>query len=375
MVKHFIPQPAHPSASAEPAADAGRAQLLLDRLIPGNAAPMQAMKRMITMLAPTAAPVLVQGPSGAGKELVAQALHRLSGRQGQIVAVNCAAIPADLLEGEFFGAERGAYTGADRTREGLIEQAHGGTLFLDEIGDLPLGMQAKLLRVLETRTVRRLGGAASVQLDFRLVAATHRDLAAMVTEGTFREDLYFRLSVFPLRVPPLAERLDDLPLIMQHLLDAEAQGRLDVAQPVFDGSALRALAAHPWSGNVRELRTVVQRACMLFPGRKVGAREVAENLLRFACPAAENPAWPEAPLPKDPALDDPARFAAVFEQGTGRIDLRGYLRDIEVVMITAALDAQHGCVSRTADTLGLRRTTLIEKMRKYGLGRQVSFLP
>ena len=369
MVKHFVPQSAPQMYRALPRIDAAQARRLADLLIPGEAPAMQSMKRLITMLAPSAAPVLVQGPSGSGKELVAQALHELSRREGQLVAVNCAAIPAELLEGEFFGAERGAYTGADRAREGLIEQAHGGTLFLDEIGDLPLAMQAKLLRVLETRTIRRLGGKEPVTLDFRLVAATHRDLAAMVAEGTFREDLYFRLSVFPLKVPPLSERLGDLPLLLQHMLDAEADGQVDAMQPVFDASALRTMAAHAWTGNVRELRTLVQRACLLFPGRRVGAREVAENLLSFALPEAEPGPWPDAPLPQDPTIDDAGRFSTVFEQGARRIDMRGYLRDIEVAMITAALDAQDGCVSRAAEALGLRRTTLIEKLRKYGLAR------
>jgi sigma-54 dependent transcriptional regulator, flagellar regulatory protein len=368
MVAHFIPHPLAPARDM-PKPDPAWLLRRIEHLIPGKAPAMQAMKQMIALLAPSAAPVLVCGPSGAGKELVAQALHSLSGRQGAMVAVNCAAIPADLLEGEFFGTERGAYTGADKAREGLIEQAEGGTLFLDEIGDLPLALQAKLLRVLETRSLRRLGSKYPVQLDFRLVAATHRDLAAMVANGTFREDLYFRLSVFPLRVPALSERLGDLPLLLEHLLDSKMQGQVSDAQPVFDASALRAMAAHDWTGNVRELRTLVQRACLLFPGRKVSAREVSENLLRFAMPNAEAAIWPEAPLPQDPALDAPARFSELFAQGAGRLDLRMYLRDIEVVMITAALEAQQNCISRTADALGLRRTTLIEKMRKYGLTR------
>jgi sigma-54 dependent transcriptional regulator, flagellar regulatory protein len=368
MVAHFIPDPLTPNRDL-PKQDPAWLLRRADHLIPGKAPAMQAMKQMIALLAPSSAPVLVCGPSGAGKELVAQALHTLSGRKGAIVAVNCAAIPAELLEGEFFGTERGAYTGADTAREGLIEQAQGGTLFLDEIGDLPLALQAKLLRVLETRSLRRLGSKFPVQLDFRLVAATHRDLAAMVAAGTFREDLYFRLSVFPLRVPALSERITDLPLLLEYLIDVEMQGQLAQAQPVFDASALRAMAAHDWSGNVRELRTLVQRACLLFPGRKVGAREVTENLLHFAMPRADNTAWPEAPMPQDPANDVPARFSQVFSQGAGRIDLRMYIRDIEVVMITAALEAQHHCISRSADALGLRRTTLIEKMRKYGLTR------
>jgi sigma-54 dependent transcriptional regulator, flagellar regulatory protein len=369
MVKHFTPLAGLPATRLTAQADTSWMLRRIDMLIPGKSAPMLALKKMVALLAPAKAPVLVEGPSGAGKELVAQALHSLSGCQGAMVAVNCAAIPNDLLEGEFFGTERGAYTGADRAREGLFEQAQGGTLFLDEIGDLPLTMQAKLLRVLETRTVRRLGGAGTVELDFRLVAATHRDLSAMVKAGTFREDLFFRLSVFPLKVPSLSERLGDLPLLIQHLLDNEAKSQPDLAEPVFDTSALRALGAHSWTGNIRELKTLVQRACVLFPGRKVGAQEVSQNLLHFAYPESDVPSWPDAPLPTDIAPEDPARYSSVFENGSGRLDLRSYLRDIELAVIGAALDAQENCVSRAAEALGLRRTTLIEKMRKYGIMR------
>lgn len=369
MVKHFAPLAALPMARPATKLDPEWIARRIDMLIPGKTASMQTLKQMVALLVPVKAPVLVQGPSGAGKELVAQALHTLSGCPGNLVAVNCAAVPADLMEGEFFGAERGAYTGADRAREGLFEQAQGGTLFLDEIGDLPLAMQAKLLRVLETRTVRRLGATGSVDLDFRLVAATHRDLLSMVKAGTFREDLYFRLSVFPLKVPALSERLGDLPLLIQHLLEQEAKLQPDLAEPVFDGSGLRALGAHEWSGNIRELKTLVQRACILFPGRKVGAQEVSQNLLHFKMPDANAPSWPAAPLPAEIASSEPARYQDIFENGSGRLDLRSYLRDIELAIIEAALDAQENCVSRAADTLGLRRTTLIEKMRKYGILR------
>lgn len=367
MVKHFTPIDLE---TADLALQPSRGELSmsrLDQMVPGNSAPMRNLKQLITLLAPAGAPVLIQGASGSGKELVAQALHSLSGRKGQIVAVNCAAIPADLLEGELFGAERGAYTGADRSREGLFEQAQGGTLFLDEIGDLPLAMQAKLLRVLETRSLRRLGGTASVQLDFRLVAATHRDLEKMVANGSFREDLFFRLSVFPVQVPALRDRLDDLPLLIETLLHAETRGQRTAEHPVFDASALRALCARDWAGNVRELKTLIQRALLLFPGRKVTAREISENLVNFACPRVQAPDWPEPPSPQELAQDNPARLADVFRKGTGRIDLRSYLRDIEILMITAALEEQQDCVSRAAMVLGLHRTTLIEKMRKYGV--------
>lgn len=365
MTSHFPPPARHTPVVADlPLA-------LADRLVPGGSTAMRAVKRLVAMVAPADAPVLVTGPSGAGKELVAQALHDLSGRKGAFVAVNCAAIPAELLEGELFGAERGAYTGADRARAGLFEQAEGGTLFLDEIGDMPAPLQAKLLRVLETRMVRRLGGGAPVKLDFRLVAATHRNLAEMSAQGTFREDLFYRLSVFPVEVPALSARIGDLPQIIGRILDDRAAAAPQQALPVFDASALRALGSHPWPGNVRELKTVVLRACLLFPGAAVTAREVRDNLLTFACPEPGHAGadWPEAPLPEETGLPAIGRFQDVLSQGGGDLDMRGYLRDIEVALITAALDRNDQCVSRAADTLRLRRTTLIEKMRKYGIDR------
>jgi sigma-54 specific flagellar transcriptional regulator A len=366
-VKNFVPPIADRNALESQSADPDLAVRRAARLIPGRSGPMNKLHQIVARLAPVDAPVLVQGPSGSGKELVAQALHQLSGRPGHLVALNCAAIPHDLLEAELFGAERGAYTGADRAREGLFEQARGGTLFLDEIGDLPLALQAKLLRVLESRSLRRLGGTANLSLDFRLIAATHCDLAQMVRDGRFREDLYFRLAVFPVQVPRLKDRLSDLPLLIDQLQAGLVQGRLDAELPVFDASALRALAAYDWPGNVRELRTLVQRAQVFFAGRKVGAREVTENLLNFSFPDAETAELPDLASPVDPEGDNPAAISEFFARSSGRIDLRSYLRDIEVVMITAALNANENCVSRAAEALGLGRTTLIEKIRKYGV--------
>lgn len=368
MTTHFIPS-LRTDFTATTLPDGAADTVLLDRLVPGDTPVMRGMKRLVAMMAPAMAPVLISGSSGAGKELVAQALHVLSGRKGAFVAINCAAIPADLLEGELFGAERGAFTGADRNRAGLIEQAEGGTLFLDEIGDMPPALQAKLLRVLETRMVRRLGGGAPVKLDFRLVAATHRDLAALAAAGDFREDLLFRLSVFPVAVPDLSDRLGDLPLLMAHLLEEQGLTQPGSAAPQFDASALRALAMHPWAGNVRELKTVMTRACLLFPGQLVTAREVRQNLLSFACPdpGASDAAWPQAPLPDAEGLPTPDRMREALAGFKGDIDLRGYLRDIEVAVITAALERTDHCVSRAADRLRLRRTTLIEKLRKYGI--------
>ena len=347
------------------------ARTLVDRLLPGSSTVMQAMKGLVATMAPSDAPVLISGPSGSGKELVAEALHRMSGRTGEFVAVNCAAIPAELLEGELFGSERGAYTGAERSRAGLIEQADGGTLFLDEIGDMPASLQAKLLRVLETRMVRRLGGTAPVKMNFRLVAATHRNLSEMAKAEKFREDLFYRLAVFPVEVPPLSARLSDLPEILDRLLDDQACAYPGKPLPEFDASAFRALCAHHWPGNVRELKTVLLRACLLFAGRKVSAREVRENLLTFASPEPVDHGsnWPSAPAPEEVGLPAISLFHEALGKSKGNLDLRGYLRDIEVALISATLARTEHCVTRTAETLRINRTTLIEKIRKYGIVR------
>lgn len=343
----------------------------IDRIIVGETAPMRNLKRMIMAVAGSDAAVLVRGPTGAGKELVAEALHRASGRLGAIVAVNCAAIPADLLESELFGHEKGAFTGADRARAGRIEQAAGGTLFLDEIGDMPLALQAKLLRVLETRRIQRLGATAEQTVDFRLVTATHRDLTAAVAAGDFRADLFYRISVFPLAVPSLAERTADIPLILARLIEEHTANCPGADVPHFDLGALRALSAHAWPGNIRELKNVLMRAFVMLPGRMVTARHVRDNLLGMEMP---NPDSAEVALPNPPApqakggLPDPTQFHDALGR-LGDIDLRGYIRDIEVALIEAALDTRQGNVAQAADALRLRRTTLIEKMKKFGIRR------
>ena len=340
-------------------------------IIVGETAPMRTLKRMIAAVAPSDAAVLVRGPTGAGKELVAEALHRASGRKGALIAVNCAAIPAELLESELFGHEKGAFTGAERARPGRIEQAAGGTLFLDEIGDMPAALQAKLLRVLETRRIQRLGGSAEQTVDFRLVTATHRDLTAAVAAGDFRADLFYRISVFPLSVPSLAERTADIPLILARLIEDHAAANPHTEVPHFDLGALRALSAYPWPGNIRELKNVLMRAFVMLPGRMVTARHVRDNLLgmEMPCPDSAEIVMPAPPAPAEKgALPDPSQFHEALAR-LGDIDLRGYIRDIEVALIEAALDNRQGNVAQAADALRLRRTTLIEKMKKFGIRR------
>jgi transcriptional regulator with GAF, ATPase, and Fis domain len=227
----------------------------------GNSAAMLEVSRRIRLVAARSTPVLIEGPTGSGKELVAEALHRLSNRSRKpFVAINCAAIPEALLEAELFGHTRGAFTGAVQGRTGRIESADGGTLFLDEIGEMPLGLQSKLLRFFESGELQRIGDNETVKVDVRIVAATHQPLAEDAQKGVFRADLYYRLAVFLIRTPSMVERMEDLPLLIAHFMD-----RMGRKAPVkrMDASAANKLAAHPWPGNVRELEHVLERASIL----------------------------------------------------------------------------------------------------------------
>ncbi len=364
MTSHWVERGAQVRAIA-PSAD------ILDRIIVGESAPIRQLKRVIAAVAVSDAAVLVRGQTGVGKELVAEAIHRLSGRSGALVAVNCAAIPADLLESELFGHEKGAFTGADKARVGRIEQAHGGTLFLDEIGDMPAALQAKLLRVLESHRIQRVGGGAEQMVDFRLVCATHRDLGQTVERGEFRADLFFRISVFPVTVPPLTDRTADIPLILARMISDRLAEHPALDAPHFDPGAIRALSAYAWPGNVRELKNVLMRAFVMFPGRMITSRHVRDNLLGMQMPDFDGDSvevMPEPPIPDAAGLPDPSRFHEALSRLTD-LDLRGYIRDIEVALIEAALDKRQGNVAQAAEALRLRRTTLIEKMKKFGIRR------
>lgn len=344
----------------------------LDKILVGRSAPMRQLKQVLNMVAPSDAPVMVQGETGVGKELVCEAIHAVSGRPGELVAVNCAAIPSELLESELFGHEKGAFTGADSRRVGRIEQAQGGTLFLDEIGDMPAALQAKLLRVLETRRIQRVGGRGEIEVNFRLVTATHRALAKDVEEGRFRADLYFRINVFPVSVPSLSERLDDIPLILEAMIERRQTQYPDVMTPHFNAGAIQALATHGWPGNVRELRNVFDRAAVLFAGRVVNAEAVCSHLLPMqgmtslaAEPISAAPAPSASVAPADAILD------SIMNTDTS-VDMRRHLRDMEVMMIDAALKKTGGSVSAAARTLRLQRTTLIEKMKKLAISREAA---
>jgi DNA-binding NtrC family response regulator len=291
---------------------------------------MRAALRLLERVAPTASTVLLLGESGTGKELFARALHALSPRRsGPFVAVNCAAIPEALLENELFGHEKGAFTGADRRQPGRFELAQGGTLLLDEIGELPPAVQGKVLRVLEERTFERVGSGRTQQADVRLVAATNRDLQAMVAAGGFRSDLYFRLAVFPIELPALAERPSDVPLLARHLLAGIAR-RHHREPPRLTPEAADLLASQPWPGNVRELGNVLERAVILAEGDSLGSGEIAALLSPAVSPS--------------PAGDD------------------------EREQVRQALIEADGDKRRAAGILGWSYRTLLRKVREYDLG-------
>jgi len=319
------------------------------RLFPvGDSTAVMELDVLMRQVARYDSTVLIQGESGCGKELAARRIHELSAREdAPFVPVNCGAIPRELLESELFGHEKGSFTGAITARVGRFELANGGTLFLDEIGDMGLDMQVKLLRVLQERTYERVGSAESRRADVRILAATHRDLESRVAAGEFREDLYFRLNVFPIRVPPLRERIDDLPALIDDLVKrGEAAGRPAVR---FSATAMECLRAYRWPGNVRELSNLVERLSILFPDREVCREDLPPAIGERRRSAAGQPA----------ESVDPARIPS------GGLDLKEYLGAIERQLIKSALDQAQGTVAHAARLLKLRRTTLVEKLRKY----------
>ena len=355
-----------------------------DELIVGSSAASKDLKKLIDVVAPSSTTVLILGETGVGKELVAQAIHNNSNRTGDLISVNCAAIPTELLESELFGHEKGAFTGADKNRKGRFEMADDGTLFLDEIGDMPLPLQSKLLRALEDRTIQRVGGGKDIKVDFRLVCATHQNIQSKVDDGSFRADLYYRINVFPIQVPTLAERTVDIPQIVERIL-SQMGDQDNIDPPTISDSGYTELSRYTWPGNVRELRNVIERAVVLFAGKSISGTQVRENLLRLKVPDRDeemSAIWDaaddlsgislggigdaeDAPLPHPSHYRD---WFSYFET----IDLRRHLRDIEVVLIEASLEKSEGMVSQAAAALKLRRTTLIEKMKKLMIEKPVA---
>jgi sigma-54 dependent transcriptional regulator, flagellar regulatory protein len=405
----------------------------------GTSRPMRDVHRLIEQVAPFDTNVLILGESGTGKEMVARHVHELSGRAGHpFVPVNCGAIPADLLESELFGHEKGAFTGALTTRMGRFEFAEGGTLFLDEIGDMSLQMQVKLLRVLQERSFERVGSNRTLRCNVRIIAATHRDLDAAIGAGRFREDLFYRLNVFPIQMPPLRERLEDLPVLIEHLV--QRQGQIAGRHIRLDKDAMNCLARNRWPGNVRELANLLERLAILFPEQTVTAADLPdryrstgntawfgsgvrivppaqaadkaarvssallEELLEFrdtelddASPAADAAGLLDttetadtAQFPDMATFADTGIFAATkqlaaeaelaahaqfgasgerlgLELPRGGMDLKDHLSTIEIGLIRKALQEADGTIAEAARLLRMRRTTLVEKLRKYRL--------
>tara|TARA_Y100001954_G_scaffold233348_1_gene286468 strand:- start:438 stop:1511 length:1074 start_codon:yes stop_codon:yes gene_type:complete len=354
----------------------------IDNIILGNSLAITEMKKLVEMVSRANTTVLIQGETGSGKELVAEALHVASERKGGNISVNCAAIPSELLESELFGHEKGAFTGADRARPGRFEQADNGTIFLDEIGDMPLSLQSKLLRVLEGRKVQRVGSSKEIEVDFRLVCATHQDLEKKVEKGEFRADLYYRINVFPIEVPTLAMRSVDVPILIKGIIE-KIKFSGQAINVNFSEEALKVLSNYSWPGNVRELRNVIERASVLFNERLISGDNVKDNLLRLKVPdpdEEQDELWAASTNlkeEKEETVDDeesnlpipkPEHYKDWFLY-FDKMDLRKHLSEIEIVMIEAALEKTDGMVSQASDALKLRRTTLIEKMKKYGISR------
>ncbi|MBN8842358.1 MAG: sigma-54-dependent Fis family transcriptional regulator [Sphingomonadales bacterium] len=334
----------------------------LEALIIGHSPAVVRLREMIRRIARSNASVMLCGPSGSGKELVARAIHDEGARSGKAFsAINCGAIPGELIESELFGHEKGSFTGAHARRIGHFEASEGGTLFLDEIGDMRFDMQVKLLRVLEDRTIVRVGSSEMKSVDVRVISATHQDLGIAISDGRFREDLFFRLGVVVLQVPSLADRVEDIPALIRHFqrkMPADAKCR-------YDDAAVALLMHHAWPGNVRELRNFVERASVLHGGETLGADDVAILL---------NPTAALAPRPSFAGDDDqPAGMPFAKTPAPGRpIDLKREIETIELEQIHNALDLADGIISEAARLLTLKRTTLIEKMRKYGVQQQAA---
>ncbi|WP_337073058.1 sigma-54 dependent transcriptional regulator [Aeromonas veronii] len=353
-----------------------KGQTLL-RLLVGKGKGIQEVRRLISQVAETDANVLILGESGTGKEVVARAIHELSARSsGPFVPINCGAIPAELLESELFGHEKGAFTGAIAARRGRFELAQGGTLFLDEIGDMPMPMQVKLLRVLQERLFDRVGGGKPIQADVRIIAATHRDLEALIRSQGFREDLYYRLNVFPIETPPLRERIDDIPLLLQELLNRHAEQHHSVIR--LTQRALESLMQYPWPGNVRELSNLLERLLILYPQQIVDVADLPSRYRLLPCEPRDERLTElderdalAAVFQEPPELDHPLASARTMQLPEEGVNLKEMLADLEVELIRQALESQDGVVARAADLLGMRRTTLVEKMKKYGMSKDV----
>lgn len=342
--------------------------LQLFRSLVGTSRKVQQVRQLMEQVADKEVSVLITGESGTGKEVVARNLHYHSSRRDKpFVPVNCGAIPAELLESELFGHEKGAFTGAITARVGRFELAEGGTLFLDEIGDMPLNMQVKILRVLQERTFERVGSNRTQSANVRVIAATHKNLEDMIESGEFREDLYYRLNVFPIEMPSLRDRVEDIPLLINELIsrmEKEKRGSLRM-----NSAAIMSLCRHDWPGNVRELANLIERLAIMHPYGVIGVQELPKKF-RYVDDYDENRPLEDSGMPSEipglVGLDAPALLPV------NGLDLKDYLSNLERQLIQQALDEAGGVVARAAEKLRIRRTTLVEKVRKYGLREEES---
>ena len=375
----------------------------LEQVLVGAGSSIANLRSLVAQVAPKMASVLLQGESGTGKEVVAQAIHDCSTRaKAPFIAVNCGAIPAELLESELFGHEKGAFTGAVAARKGRFELAEGGTLFLDEIGDMPFDMQVKLLRVLQERTFERVGGTKVQKANVRIIAATHQNLEGKVESGDFRMDLYYRLNVFPIDVPPLRDRPEDIPLLAQRFIDLQQEQNGEAISLSRD--ALTQLCQCEWQGNIRELGNLIERLTILYPGEVVDTQKLPGRYAASQADWVQTPRHdPEAiarliddlfkgmddsaqekvavmPAPVDSGAEDLSGLFATSDQlppvtphvvdfTIGDIDLKEHLAEIEKDLIFAALEHSDWVNAQAAKRLNLQRTTLVEKMRKYDIHR------
>ena len=356
-------------------------QTALERSLVGISEGIHQVRQLIHQVSATDATVLILGETGTGKEVVAQNIHALSSRTHKpFIPLNCGAIPSELLESELFGHEKGAFTGAIQSRKGRFELANEGTIFLDEIGDMPLQMQVKLLRVLQERYFERVGGAKKIQIDVRVIAATHRDLEQAITDNTFREDLFYRLNIFPIHIPALRNRTEDIPLIFNRLCERlSTRGKSTVS---LTDSAFDVLKDYHWPGNIRELANLVERLTILFPNQKIGPSEIPERFKEQSNSKKVVSGKEERRLINEAYISEPNEdfIAAKYEKNVVKIhppkpsisngiDLKEHLISIEIELIKQALEETNWTVAHAAKLLSIQRTTLVEKMKKYQIIR------
>ncbi len=362
-------------------------EALLDAMLIGNSQKMQQLRMLIKFAGKCNSSIMITGPSGSGKEVVANAIHTISQRSsGPNITVNCGALPEQLVESELFGHEKGSFTGAINKHVGLFEQSNNGTIFLDEIGDMPLNMQVKLLRVLETRIVNRVGGNQNIPIDVRVIAATHKNLGDAIQSKSFREDLFYRLCVVPIEVPALNERKEDIPALVNHFLKNQTETN---AAPIFTDEAYATLQQYEWPGNVRELRNVVERAGVFFSGQAVQAQDVVMLIQSDIATAMRNSTTSQTATNQSietyQALDTRSNDMSAIKQtpfektlasiqgktDNNVVDLNAHLQNEERRIIQHALETSHGVVSRAARSINIKRTTFIDKMHKHDIGKQL----